>query len=54
MDIAELQDAESFEILGQPGDRQVHFANPEIGALHQGAVAHGRDNGLPSERCRPH
>ena len=40
VNIAELQDAQAVQIVRQAGDRDIDFADVEIGALHERAVAH--------------
>ena len=41
VDVAEVQDAQAVEIGRQAIEGDVHFAHAEIGALDEGAVAHG-------------
>ena len=41
VNVAELQDAQAIEVVRQAGQRDIDFADLEIGALDEGAVAHG-------------
>ncbi len=41
--VAELQDAQTVEVVRQAGKRDIHFADAKIGALNECAVAHGSE-----------
>ena len=43
MNVAQLQDAQTLEAGREAGNERVDFAQVELGALNQRAVAQGRD-----------
>ena len=46
VDVAEVQDAQAIEVRRQAGQRDIHLADAEIGALDKGSVAyHGKGRG---------